>query len=217
MPSAAASPSPSTGPCAARNSSTRRDLPAPAEPRTVKSWQARSLAARAKALSRSAASRRRPTIGASSRRVRIGEREATATTRYAGIGSALPRSDSGSTGSATTASRTRRQVGSPISTVPGSAAAWSRAAVFMASPMRGVPSPGTRTSPVVTPTLAVNGKGEPAASSARRTWISIAARTARRASSSWATGSPKTAETASPMYFSTLPPWRSIAPRAAAK
>ena len=39
--------------------------------------------------------------------------------------------------------------------------------------------------------------------------ISAAARTARRASSSWRTGTPKTATTASPMNFSTVPPWRS--------
>ena len=89
--------------------------------------------------------------------------------------------------------------------------------MFIASPMSGVPSPGTRTSPVVTPIRAANGKGEDAASSARRAWISTPARTARRASSSWATGRPKTALTASPMNFSTLPPWRSTAPRAAAK
>jgi len=39
--------------------------------------------------------------------------------------------------------------------------------------------------------------------------ISAAARTARRASSSWTAGTPKTAITASPMNFSTVPPWRS--------
>ena len=39
--------------------------------------------------------------------------------------------------------------------------------------------------------------------------ISTAARTARRASSSCARGSPNTAITASPMNFSTVPPWRS--------
>jgi hypothetical protein len=43
--------------------------------------------------------------------------------------------------------------------------------------------------------------------SARR--ISSAARTARRASSSCTTGMPKTAITASPMNFSTVPPWAS--------
>src|SRR5205814_1223472 len=38
-------------------------------------------------------------------------------------------------------------------------------------------------------------------------------RTARSASSSWATGAPKTAMTASPTYFSTTPPSRSISSR----
>ena len=46
---------------------------------------------------------------------------------------------------------------------------------------------------------------------------SLAARTARRASSSWMVGTPKTAMTASPMNFSTVPPWRSMISRAAAK
>lgn len=70
---------------------------------------------------------------------------------------------------------------------------------------------------MVIPIRTATGKAEPAASSTRRAWISTAARTARRASSSWATGRPKTAETASPMNFSTRPPWRSTAPRATAK
>jgi hypothetical protein len=47
--------------------------------------------------------------------------------------------------------------------------------------------------------------------------MSAAARTARRASSSWSCGMPNTAITASPMYFSTVPPWRSIAARIASK
>ncbi len=46
---------------------------------------------------------------------------------------------------------------------------------------------------------------------------SAAARTARRASSSWMVGTPKTAITASPMNFSTVPPCRSRISRAAAK
>ena len=47
--------------------------------------------------------------------------------------------------------------------------------------------------------------------------MSIPARTARSASSSCAFGTPKTAETASPMNFSTRPPWRSIAERISVK
>ena len=47
--------------------------------------------------------------------------------------------------------------------------------------------------------------------------VTLVARTARRASSSWTTGTPKTAITASPMNFSTVPPWRSITARIASK
>ena len=45
--------------------------------------------------------------------------------------------------------------------------------------------------------------------------ISTAARTARRASSSCTAGNPNTAITASPMNFSTTPPWRSTSPASA--
>ena len=45
----------------------------------------------------------------------------------------------------------------------------------------------------------------------------LAARTARRPSSSWASGTPKMATTASPMNFCTRPPWRSTAERISAK
>ena len=47
--------------------------------------------------------------------------------------------------------------------------------------------------------------------------MSAAARTARSASSSCTTGTPNTAITASPMNFSTVPPWRSMAWRIASK
>ena len=47
-----------------------------------------------------------------------------------------------------------------------------------------------------------------------RSTISSAARTARSASSSCATGVPQTAMTASPMNFSTMPPWRCTASEA---
>jgi hypothetical protein len=47
--------------------------------------------------------------------------------------------------------------------------------------------------------------------------MSAAARTARSASSSCSVGMPKTAMTASPMYFSTVPPWRSSTDRISEK
>ena len=47
--------------------------------------------------------------------------------------------------------------------------------------------------------------------------MSSAARTARSASSSWSRGTPNTAITASPMNFSTTPPWRCTAACIASK
>ena len=87
----------------------------------------------------------------------------------------------------------------------------------MTSPMIGVPSEGTSTSPVVIPIRQASGIAEPAFDACRHSCISMPAFTARRASSSWATGRPNTATTASPMNFSTVPPWRSTAPRICSK
>ena len=124
----------------------------------------------------------------------------TETSRYAGTGSAFPFSVSGSTGSATTASRTSASVASPISTSPGAAACSNRAATFTASPVasRSVGArhhlAGVHADPAAMP------------SSGSASRISTAARHARSASSSCATGTPNTAITASPMNFSTVPP-----------
>ena len=107
-------------------------------------------------------------------------------------------------------------------TVPGSAACSRRAATFTASPVTSVSpwSPAT-TSPVFTPIRAASETPWSRSSSLLRTSrasrISAAARTARRASSSWIAGTPNTAITASPMNFSTVPPWRSSAARISAK
>ena len=122
-------------PTVERNSSTRRVLPSPAAPSTVNRRQLRSSAARANARVRSSSSRSRPTIVDRSARRACPVSETTSSSRWAGTGSALPLSESGSTGSASTASRTRRWVSSPIRISPGSAAASSRAAVFTASPV----------------------------------------------------------------------------------
>ena len=97
----------------------------------------------------------------------------------------------------------RRRVASPISTSPSAASCSRRAATLTASPVTRVSPSPARTLPVFTPMRAPRPS---AATSAR---ISHAARTARSASSSCATGTPKTAITASPMNFSTVPPWRS--------
>ena len=166
----------------------------------------------------SASSAARPTIGVSRRRALRRVRPLrTSVSRYAGSGSDLPLSASGSTGSAETAPRTRRKVGSPSRISPAGAACSRRAATLTASPVtrawRGA-SPAT-TSPVLTPIRsAIDGRSAaraPRSAAASAPAYSSAARTARSASSSCATGTPNTATTASPMNFSTVPPWRSIA------
>jgi hypothetical protein len=94
-------------------------------------------------------------------------------------------------------------------------------AVFTASPAT-IPSwvapKVTATSPVTTPARAARpGTPASAPSSATAATRSSAARTARSASPSAATGVPHTAITASPMNFSTTPPYRPITVRATAK
>ena len=64
------------------------------------------------------------------------------------------------------------------------------------------------TGPVVTATRTWS---RPSSAIASR--IARPARTARSGSSSWAAGAPNTAMTASPMNFSTVPPWRSSSER----
>ena len=94
------------------------------------------------------------------------------------------------------------------------AADWSRAAVLTTSP-DATPSPRAASAPEHDQRLAGvrrrrarAGRG-PAPRSFSRSIaarIESAARTARSGSSSWATGAPKSAITASPMNFSTVPP-----------
>ena len=91
-----------------------------------------------------------------------------------------------------------------------------RAATLTASPVTSrwplVPSDAT-TSPVLSPMRTASrtprSRSSSAASDASAARASHAARTARTASSSCTSGTPKTAITASPMNFSTTPPWRS--------
>ena len=114
-----------------------------------------------------------------------------------------------------------RWVGTSTSTEPGSAVACTRDAVFTASPAT-MPSPTARrftaTSPVTTPARAARpGSPASAPTSATAATRSSAARTARSASPSVATGVPQTAITASPMNFSTTPPYRPITVRATPK
>ena len=105
-----------------------------------------------------------------------------------------------------------QRVSAPMSTSPDGAACSRRAATLTASPVTSVsPSPPTTTSPVLTPMRA----SSPCSAIAAR--ISAAARTARSASSSCETGIPKTAMTASPTNFSTVPPCRSTIARRSSK
>ena len=183
-------------------SSTSRDFPTPASPTIVTSSQRRSDRASSTASRTRASSRSRPTNAAVCRRSPASR---TPTSRKAGTGCLLPFRSSASTGSTSTESRTSSKVAWPSSTVPGFAACSSLAATFTASPVASRSSVPVTTSPVMTPIRACR----PSSGSASR--ISTAARRARSASSSWTTGRPKTAITASPMNFSTVPPWRSTA------
>src|SRR2546423_9252449 len=105
---------------------------------------------------------------------------------------------------------------------PIAAASASRAAVLTVSPMTVYSSaawtPAT-TSPVFSPTRSPSGAPPPrSSSSTRRTarCIDSAARTARSASSSCATGAPKTAMMPSPVSLATCPPKVLTAPARAA-
>jgi hypothetical protein len=102
----------------------------------------------------------------------------------------------------------------PVGRLAGPAACSSRAARLTASPTtRAPPRPGSPaiTSPVSTPVCGSSRTRHRGHSSwlrrPRAACMSLAALTARRASSSWAAGMPKTAMIASPANFSTVPPW----------
>ena len=142
--------------------------------------------------------------------------------RTAGTGSVFPFAFTASIRSTVTASRTSANVSSPSRISPGDAACSSRAATFTASPVAIVWSPApTTTSPVFTPIRQASvipwSRSRSSFNVVSADRMSAAARTALSASSSWTWGTPKTAMTASPMNFSTVPPWRSIAACMAAK
>ena len=205
-------------PRAPASSRTRRDFPIPGGPRTVQSRQACSDAARENSRSSAASSCRRPTNGVVAGRTSASSSGPSSRSRQARTGAVRPFTVSGPSSSARTAVATRRYVCSPSRISPPSARALSRAATLIASPLAKAsrPWPGpTNTSPELTASVTASQGSEPcassSASSATACRTSTAARTARRASSSCRLGKPKTAATASPMYFSTTPPWRSIA------
>ncbi len=108
-------------------------------------------------------------------------------------------------------SRVARHVASPARTPFTGAADCSRAVVFTTSP-EAMPSPASGRAPreiSASPVLTAMRSWRSASSSRTQSRIASAARTARSGSSSWAVGAPKSATTASPMNFSTVPPKRS--------
>ncbi len=139
----------------------------------------------------------------------------TATRRVGTTGARLPFTITGASCSPVTASPTSAAVVGPSRISPGEARCSRRAARLTGSPVTSVcRPPPVMTSPVLMPIRSFRDRPRRATSSRSRaptsSRISTAARTARSASSSWALGIPKTAITASPMNFSTVPPWKVI-------
>src|SRR3989475_279317 len=118
--------------------------------------------------------------------------------------------------------RVASHVRSSITIPSGGAWACSRAAKFTTSPVTmncpaAAASRSATTSPVVMAMRRCRSASSSALRLAIRRCIASAARSARSGSSSCAAGIPKTAITASPMNFSTVPPYRVISSRIAAK
>ncbi len=137
----------------------------------------------------------------------------------------LPRRSSPPSSGARSNPRTAVAVRSPTITPPGGARCCSREATLTTSPVA-IASPAlgvvtATTSPVLIPMrIARSTPNSPRSSSfstSSRRRMRSAARSALLGSSSWATGTPKAAITASPMYFSTVPPSASISARMAVK
>ncbi len=201
---------------AARNSATRRLLPTPGGPTTIALAGRRSAITRSNVACSASSSATRPMRGADSGTTAGSRSASIAMRRTAWTGSDLPLAAIARTGSPVAVWRTSRHVVSPTRISPAAAACSRRAAVFTASPVtrvcRAAGSPAT-TCPVWMPVrVAIDtprSRTSSTFSPARASRISSAARTARTASSSWIVRRPKTAMIASPMNFSTVPPWRS--------
>ena len=156
---------------------------------------------------------RAPSPADERRRDRPGERRNVVEEREhaeRGTGSLLPFRASGSVASARSVERTSRSVAAPISTSPVAAACSSRAATLTGvAGDEGLAGTGDHLT-------GVHPDAHLQAEAATASRISIAARTARSASSSWTCGRPKTAIAASPTNFSTVPPCRSRIVRSSA-
>ena len=203
---------------------TRRLLPMPGMPTSVTRCGVRAARTRCRAPVSPPSSCTRPTRGARPGPERSTPKRARgATASHAGTGRLLPFASTGSTSRYSITRSVARNVCSPTSTPPRGAAAWSRAQVLtgspltIASPACGRESSETSVSPVLMPTRTSSPSAASSSpSSATASTSANAARTARSGSSSCATGAPKTATTASPMNFSTVPPCRSSSWRARA-
>ena len=192
----------------------------PAWPTSVTSrgFPSRAVAWNCSLSARSSSSR--PTNGGSSMAARPSPRRraTTAIARQAASGDSLPLSCCAPASSKLMAPEAARNVASPTSTVPGTAADWRREAVLTRSPAT-MPWPAapmvTAACPVSTPARACMPRPSPMPGTPSTS--SSAARTARSASSSCVVGVPHTAITASPMNFSIVPPCRSTISRASSK
>ncbi len=202
---------------AAENSAASRDLPTPGSPSSVNRWQLRCATDRSQASSSCCSSSRRPISRALPGRLTASGSGSTPASRQTASGCDLPLTVMGSTGCAVTYGAATRWVTAPSRMPPSGACCSSRAATFTVSPETiAWPSPNSReysTSPVFTP-IRSRSRARRAGSSAAFSpsmarCMSQAARTPRSTSSSCTRGTPKTAITASPMNFSTVPPCRS--------
>ena len=214
-------------PVADRNSRARRDLPTPAGAEDGDELAGAALDAPASNACSSVAS---SPLAADERRVEPARpaRRAPASTsssRQAATGSALPFSASGSDalGHDGVADEAVGRLAERIS--PGSAACSSRAATLTASPVderlrrgrvAGDDLAGVDAGADCEPRRRSRARAPRSAPRARRaSRPPPAPRAARRPRG--ALGTPKTAMTASPMNFSTVPPWRSTTARIASK
>ena len=188
-----------------RNSSRSRDLPVPAGAMTLTRNGRRSSSTRLAASSSCARSPVRPKSGIRTR-ARVAARPASGSARS---GARFPFATSSTAGPNAKWPAAALAVREPHMIDHGSASCCNRAAVFTASPVTRkspeLPSRVATTSPVFRPMRI--GSRSPSFGSARtRSRSCSAAAIARTASSPCAWGKPKTAMTASPMNFSSVPP-----------
>ncbi len=198
-----------------RSSYSSRDLPIPGTPTTVTSCTDRSARIRASASRSAPSSRSRPTSAVlAAGQNPAPNRPCVPSASHTGTGSRLPFAATGGPWLYSITARVARKVRSPTRTPFTGAAACSRAAVFTTSPAA-IPSPSVGRAPNVISASPVFTASRTWIRSSARTQsrIASAARTARSGSSSWVSGAPNSAITASPMNFSTVPPNRSSSAR----